>query len=137
MGGLANEDAYQARGRPWMTSKMMGHQMQRCMEDSDSDEEEGMPRLTGSTVRAQRLPQHKQKIVQGSDDARDVSQETFCTSTDKCDFVATDIFSSAGAGAPPGPLLVPLSQKSSSARGPGPRRVEPSRTSPPLHPNSN
>ena len=41
----------------------------------------------------------------------------------RCSFVATDIFSSAGAGAPPGPLLVPLPQKSSSARGPGPRRV--------------
>ena len=29
--GLANEDAYRARGRQWMTSKMMGHQMQRCI----------------------------------------------------------------------------------------------------------
>merc|ERR1712072_1165770 len=91
-------------------------------------------------ARAQRLPQHEQKIVQGSDDAGDVSQETFCTSTHKCNLVATDIFSSAGAGAPrppPRPLLVPLSQKSSAAQGPGPRRVERSRTSPPLHPNSN
>ena len=42
-----------------------------------------------------------------------------------------DIFSSAGTGASPRPLLVPLSQKSSAARGPGPRRVERSRTSPP------
>ena len=51
----------------------------------------------------------------------------------RCNFVATDIFgycpSSAGAGAPPRPLLVSLSQKSSSARGPGPRRVEQPRTS--------
>merc|ERR1719321_1978829 len=76
---------------------------------------------------AQRLPQHVQEIVKGCDDAWDVSQEAFCTSTYKCNLVATDIFPSAGAGAPPGPLLVPLSQKSSSARGPGPRRVERSR----------
>merc|ERR1711907_749729 len=122
--GLANEDAYRARGRQWMTSKMMGHQMQRCMEDSDSDEEEtSMPRLMGSVGRARRLPQHEQKIIQGSDDARDVSPKAFCASTYKRNLVATDIFSSAGAGAPPRPLLVPLSQKSSSARGPGPRRV--------------
>merc|ERR1711887_80671 len=59
--GLANEDAYRARGRQWMTSKMMGHQMQRCMEDSDSDEEEGMPRLTGSTVRARNVYRNTSK----------------------------------------------------------------------------
>merc|ERR1711907_881858 len=45
----------------WMTSKMMGHQMQRCMEDSDSDEEEGMPRLTGSTVRARNVYRNTSK----------------------------------------------------------------------------
>merc|ERR1719263_1486086 len=44
-----------------MTSKMMGHQMQRCMEDSDSDEEEGMPRLTGSTVRARNVYRNTSK----------------------------------------------------------------------------
>merc|ERR1711907_359426 len=48
-------------GRQWMTSKMMGHQMQRCMEDSDSDEEEGMPRLTGSTVRARNVYRNTSK----------------------------------------------------------------------------
>merc|ERR1711881_741671 len=85
-------------------------------------------------ARAQRLSQHEQEIVQGRDDARDVSQEAFCASAYKYNLVATYIFycpSSAGSGAPPRPLLVPLSQKSSSARGPGPRRVERSRTSPP------
>jgi len=60
--GLANEDAYRARGRQWMTSKMMGHQMQRCMEDSDSDEEEeGMPRLTGSVGRARNVYRNTSK----------------------------------------------------------------------------
>merc|ERR1712196_174196 len=82
-------------------------------------------------ARAQRLPQHEQEIVEDCYDARDVRTKAFCASPYKCTFVATDILSSAGAGAPPGPLLVPLSQKSSSARGPGPRRVERSRTSPP------
>merc|ERR1719359_996535 len=80
----------------------------------------------------------RQEIVEGRDDARDVRQEAFCASTYKCNLVATDSFycpPSAGAGAPPRPFLVPLSQKSSAARGPGPRRVERSRTSPPLHPN--
>merc|ERR1711977_798621 len=86
--------------------------------------------------RAQRLSQHVKEIVEGRDDAWDVRQEAFCASTYKRNLVATDYFlSSAGAGPTPGPLLVPLSQKSSSARGPGPRRVERSRTSPPLHPN--
>ena len=165
--GLANEDAYRARGRQWMTSKMMGHQMQRCMEDPiQTRRKVCLVSRAAHGARAQRLPQHEQKIVQGRDDARDVSQKAFCASADKsgagvlhstglggvmvasavrdglarvqfrakptgetngrpanphrrCDFVATDIFSSAGAGAPPGPLLVPLSQKSSSARGPG------------------
>merc|ERR1712224_636504 len=60
--GLANEDAYRARGRQWMTSKMMGHQMQRCMEDSDSDEEEGtMPRLMGSVGRARNVYRNTSK----------------------------------------------------------------------------
>merc|ERR1712144_84514 len=61
--GLANEDAYRARGRQWMTSKMMGHQMQRCMEDSDSDEEENttMPRLTGSVGRARNVYRNTSK----------------------------------------------------------------------------
>merc|ERR1712188_36003 len=60
--GLANEDAYRARGRQWMTSKMMGHQMQRCMEDSDSDEEEStMPRLTGSVGRARNVYRNTSK----------------------------------------------------------------------------
>ena len=60
--GLANEDAYRARGRQWMTSKMMGHQMQRCMEDSDSDEEETtMPRLTGSVGRARNVYRNTSK----------------------------------------------------------------------------
>merc|ERR1712188_196546 len=55
-------DAYRARGRQWMTSKMMGHQMQRCMEDSDSDEENTtMPRLTGSTVRARNVYRNMSK----------------------------------------------------------------------------
>ena len=83
--GLANEDAYRRARRQWMTSKMMGHQMQRCMEDSDSDEEEtSMPRLTGSVGRARNVYRNARKeIVQGRDDARDVSQETFCTSTYK------------------------------------------------------
>merc|ERR1711977_337380 len=75
-------------------------------------------------ARAQRLPQHEQEIVKSCYDAWDVSKKAFCASAYKCNLVATDIFSSAGAGAPPGPLLVPLSQKSSSARGPGPRRVD-------------
>merc|ERR1711881_458733 len=62
MGGLANEDAYRARGRQWMTSKMGGHQMQRCMEDSDSDEEEStMPRLTGSVGRARNVYRNTSK----------------------------------------------------------------------------
>merc|ERR1711967_216065 len=63
MGGLANEDAYRARGRQWMTSKMMGHQMQRCMEDSDSDEEENttMPRLMGSVGRARNVYRNTSK----------------------------------------------------------------------------
>merc|ERR1712144_17393 len=162
--GLANEDAYRARGRQWMTSKMMGHQMQRCMEDSDSDEEETtMPRLTGSVGRAQRLPQHVKEIVQGRDDARDVSPEAFCASAYKSGagvlhstglggvMVASavrgglapvrfraepsgerrrpanphrrcnpDIFSSAGAGAPPRLLLLlPLSQTSAGRRSRG------------------
>merc|ERR1712224_1092391 len=57
--GLANEDAYRARGRQWMTSKMMGHQMQRCMEDSDSDEENHYAASHGQRrACAQRLPQH-------------------------------------------------------------------------------
>merc|ERR1711977_122848 len=85
-------------------------------------------------ARAQRLPQHVKEVIQGRDDARDVRQEAFCTSAYKCNLVATDIFvycpSSTGAGAPPRPLLVPLSQKPSSARGPGPRRVERSLTYP-------
>merc|ERR1712094_135726 len=60
--GLANEDAYRARGRQWMTSKMMGHQMQRCMEDSDSDEEKTtMPRLTGSVGRARNVYRNTSK----------------------------------------------------------------------------
>merc|ERR1719169_397459 len=61
--GLANEDAYRTRGRQWMTSKMMGHQMQRCMEDSDSDEEEstGMPRLMGSVGRARNVYRNTSK----------------------------------------------------------------------------
>merc|ERR1712139_88640 len=61
--GLANEDAYHARGRQWMTSKMMGHQMQRCMEDSDSDEEENtaLPRLTGSVGRARNVYRNTSK----------------------------------------------------------------------------
>merc|ERR1712093_658427 len=60
--GLANEDAYRARGRQWMTSKMMGHQMQRCMEDSDSDEEESsMPRLMGSVGRARNVYRNTSK----------------------------------------------------------------------------
>jgi len=61
--GLANEDAYRARGRQWMTSKMMGHQMQRCMEDSDSDEEEstGMPRLMGTVGRARNVYRNTSK----------------------------------------------------------------------------
>ena len=61
--GLANEDAYRARGRQWMTSKMMGHQMQRCMEDSDSDDEEEttMPRLTGSVGRARNVYRNTSK----------------------------------------------------------------------------
>merc|ERR1712216_953800 len=60
--GLANEDAYRARGRQWMTSKMMGHQMQRCMEDSDSDEEETtMPRLMGSVGRARNVYRNTSK----------------------------------------------------------------------------
>merc|ERR1719488_264369 len=59
--GLANEDAYRARGRQWMTSKMMGHQMQRCMEDSDSDEEEGIPRLMGSVGRARNVYRNTSK----------------------------------------------------------------------------
>merc|ERR1711970_293270 len=61
--GLANEDAYRARGRQWMTSKMMGHQMQRCMEDSDSDEEENttMPRLMGSVGRARNVYRNTSK----------------------------------------------------------------------------
>merc|ERR1711907_479522 len=50
------------RGRQWMTSKMMGHQMQRCMEDSDSDEEqEGMPRLMGSAGRARNVYRNTSK----------------------------------------------------------------------------
>merc|ERR1711970_1371514 len=62
--GLANEDAYRARGRQWMTSKMMGHQMQRCMEDSDSDEEETtMPRLMGSAGRARNVFEEEQRDV--------------------------------------------------------------------------
>merc|ERR1719263_2300954 len=45
-----------------MTSKMMGHQMQRCMEDSDSDEEETtMPRLTGSVGRARNVYRNTSK----------------------------------------------------------------------------
>merc|ERR1719321_2569612 len=45
-----------------MTSKMMGHQMQRCMEDSDSDEEESsMPRLTGSVGRARNVYRNTSK----------------------------------------------------------------------------
>merc|ERR1719263_2217566 len=41
---------------------MMGHQMQRCMEDSDSDEEEeGMPRLTGSVGRARNVYRNTSK----------------------------------------------------------------------------
>merc|ERR1712230_335806 len=61
--GLANEDAYRARGRQWMTSKMMGHQMQRCMEDSDSDEVENttMPRLMGSVGRARNVYRNTSK----------------------------------------------------------------------------
>jgi len=61
--GLANEDAYRARGRQWMTSKMMGHQMQRCMEDSDSDDEEEstMPRLMGSVGRARNVYRNTSK----------------------------------------------------------------------------
>merc|ERR1712144_110959 len=62
--GLANEDAYRARGRQWMTSKMMGHQMQRCMEDSDSDSDEEnttMPRLTGSVGRARNVYRNTSK----------------------------------------------------------------------------
>merc|ERR1712188_100744 len=61
--GLSNEDAYRARGRQWMTSKMMGHQMQRCMEDSDSDEEENttMPRLMGSVGRARNVYRNTSK----------------------------------------------------------------------------
>merc|ERR1712196_577638 len=46
----------------WMTSKMMGHQMQRCMEDSDSDEEEtSMPRLMGSVGRARNVYRNTSK----------------------------------------------------------------------------
>merc|ERR1711981_1076322 len=49
-------------GRQWMTSKMMGHQMQRCMEDSDSDEEETtMPRLMGSVGRARNVYRNTSK----------------------------------------------------------------------------
>merc|ERR1712097_142161 len=60
--GLANEDAYRTWGRQWMTSKMMGHQMQRCMEDSDSDEEETtMPRLMGSVGRARNVYRNTSK----------------------------------------------------------------------------
>merc|ERR1712224_798293 len=59
--GLANEDAYRSRVRQWMTSKMMGHQMQRCMEDSDSDEEEGIPRLMGSVGRARNVYRNTSK----------------------------------------------------------------------------
>merc|ERR1711924_61624 len=59
--GIANEDAYRARGHQWMTSKMMGHQMQRCMEDSDSDEEEGMPRLMGTVGRARNVYRNTSK----------------------------------------------------------------------------
>merc|ERR1711924_570780 len=61
--GLANEDAYRARGRQWMTSKMRGHQMQRCMEDSDSDDEEEstMPRLMGSVGRARNVYRNTSK----------------------------------------------------------------------------
>mmetsp|Transcript_22841 Transcript_22841/g.70390 ORF Transcript_22841/g.70390 Transcript_22841/m.70390 type:complete len:104 (+) Transcript_22841:176-487(+) len=44
-----------------MTSKMMGHQMQRCMEDSDSDEEETMPRLMGSVGRARNVYRNTSK----------------------------------------------------------------------------
>merc|ERR1711934_1114238 len=82
--------------------------------------------VTGGLVepRAQRLPQHVKEIVEGRDDARDVGQEAFCASTYKY-----NLFSSTRTGASPRPLLVPLSQKSSAARGPGPRRVERSRTS--------
>ena len=36
----ASAAVYQARGRHEMSSKAMGHQMQRCMSDSDSDGEE-------------------------------------------------------------------------------------------------
>merc|ERR1712225_63945 len=44
------------------TSKMMGHQMQRCMEDSDSDEEETtMPRLVGSVGRARNVYRNTSK----------------------------------------------------------------------------
>merc|ERR1712144_163220 len=55
--------AYRARGRQWMTSKVMGHQMQRCMEDSDSDEEEEetMPRLMGSVGRARNVYRNTSK----------------------------------------------------------------------------
>ena len=119
-------------------------------------------------ARAQRLPQHEQEVVEGRDDAGDVSQEAFCASAYKsgagvlrqwlggvmvaslvwdelasvrfraepsgerrrpanphrrCSLVATDIFvycpSSAGAGAPPGPLLVPLPQTSAGRRSRG------------------
>merc|ERR1712144_143865 len=42
---------------------MMGHQMQRCMEDSDSDDEEEttMPRLTGSVGRARNVYRNTSK----------------------------------------------------------------------------
>merc|ERR1719514_4738 len=39
----------------------MGHQMQRCMEDSDSDEEESMPRLMGSVGRARNVYRNTSK----------------------------------------------------------------------------
>merc|ERR550514_1219517 len=179
-----------------MTSKMMGHQMQRCMEDSDSDEEESMPRLMGSVGRARNVYRNTSKkaskvaMMRGmssrkpsapqptsrapasfsQNDAAGLGgvmvalavrdgpalvrfqakpfgelaqrqSDRFASDrswvqipyspTDRrpanphrrCNLVATDILSSAGAGAPPGPLLVPLPQKSSAARGPRPRRV--------------
>merc|ERR1711939_310366 len=67
-------------------------------------------------ARAQRLPRHVKEIVQGSDDARDVSQETFCTSTDKCNLVATDIFSSAGASSRPSSAKVKLRSRTRTSK---------------------
>merc|ERR1719399_1603013 len=67
------------------------------MEDSDSDEEEtSMPRLMGSVGRARNVYRNtSKKIIQGSDDARDVSPKAFCASTYKS---GTGVLHSTGLG---------------------------------------